>query len=103
MFKRTFGRLFRISGFRLALQSAVLSVFGALIVFAIIYHASEATVRAQLDGTVASEEADILSDTVDDHKTLPQSVRNAVSDSIVTFYALTGPDGALIVGNLVIP
>ena len=75
-----FSRLYRISGFRLALQSAGLSVLSAVIVFAIIHHASEATVRAQLDGTITAEKADILSDTVDDHKTLPQSVRDAVSD-----------------------
>ena len=98
-----FSRLYRISGFRLALQSAGLSVLSAVIVFAIIHHASEATVRAQLDGTITAEKADILSDTVDDHKTLPQSVRDAVSDSIVTFYALTGADGDLLAGNFTVP
>ena len=99
MFKYAATRLLRTSGFRLVLQSAALSIFGALIVFAIIYHASQATIRAELDSTVASEEADVISDAHDDGSIL-KSVQVATAESEGTFYALTGPNGDLLAGNL---
>jgi signal transduction histidine kinase len=95
-------RLLRSSSFRLALQTAGLFAAGALLVFAIIYHAAQATVRAAIDATVAGEQADIISDMQDDNKPIIQSVRDAVEDSAGTFYALTGPDGAMRAGNLTI-
>ena len=99
MFKHAGTRLLRTSGFRLALQSAALSIFGALIVFAIIYHASQVTVRSELDSTVASEQADVMSDAHDDGSIL-KSIQVATAESEGTFYALTGPDGGLLAGNL---
>jgi signal transduction histidine kinase len=99
MLKHAGIRLLRISGFRLALQSAALSIFGALIVFGVIYHASEVTVRSELDSTVASEQADVMSDAHDDGSIL-KSVQVATAEGEGTFYALTGPDGNLLAGNL---
>lgn len=99
MFKQAIIRLLRTSGFRLALQSTALSIFGALIVFTIIYRAAQATVRAELDATVASEQADVISD-AGDHSSIAQSVADATSESQGTFYALTGPDGGMLAGNL---
>jgi signal transduction histidine kinase len=99
MFKHAGIRLLRISSFRLALQVAALSIFGALVVFTIIHHASEVTVRAELDSTVSSELADVMSDARDDRSIL-ESVQVAATEGEGTFYALTGPDGALLAGNL---
>ncbi len=100
--KEVAARLLRTSSFRLALQSAALSVAGALIVFAVIYHAAPETVRAALDANVAGETADILSDVRDDDKTLADSVRDEMTEFPGAFYALVGPDQALLAGNLVI-
>ncbi len=102
MIERRAARLLSISGFRLALRSVGLSLAGAVLVFAIIYHASQATIRAALDQTVAGEIADIRSDVHDDHKPLTASVNDAVAEADGTFYALTGPNGALLAGNLTI-
>ncbi len=96
------GRLFRTSGFRLALQSAALSIFGALIVFAIIYNATEGTLRGQIDAAVISEQSDLISDF---HKngSIIETINNAKRQWGGTFYALTGPDGAMLAGNLELP
>jgi len=94
-------RLLRTSSFRLAIQSAILSAFGAILVFAIIYHASENAVRSELDSTVASEAADVISDAKDDASFL-KSVQVATAESDGTFYALTAADGAELAGNLTI-
>lgn len=95
-------RLFLTSSFRLAIQSAVLSAFGAILVFAIIYHASENAVRSELDSTVASEVADVISDAKDDASYL-KSVQVATAESDGTFYVLTAVDGNELAGNLTIP
>jgi len=92
-------RLLRTSSFRLAIQSAILSAFGAVLVFAIIYHASENAVRAELDSTVSSEAADVISDAKDDASFL-KSVQIATAESDGTFYALTTADGTEIAGNV---
>lgn len=92
-------RLFGTSSFRLAIQSAVLSVFGALLVFGIIYHASESAVRGELDATVTSEVADVMSD-AHDSGSLVKSVQEATAESAGTFYALIRPDGTRLAGNL---
>lgn len=92
-------RLFGTTSFRLAIQSAILSAFGALLVFGIIYHASESAVRAELDATVASEVADVLSD-ARDNGSLAKSVAVATAESAGTFYALISPDGSRLAGNL---
>jgi signal transduction histidine kinase len=92
-------RLLRISSFRLALQSAALSAVAALIVFALIYHASLVTLRAALDNTVTAETADILSDVRDDGKPIIESVNDAISESAGTFYDLISPAGAELAGN----
>jgi signal transduction histidine kinase len=94
-------RILRTSSFRLAVQSAVLFAFGALVVFAVIYNATEVTVRAELDNTVTGETADIISDVRDDHKSIIDSVEDAISESAGTFYVLTGPDHTALAGNLV--
>jgi signal transduction histidine kinase len=101
MLKTVLLRILRTSSFRLALQSAALSAFGALIVFAVIYHASQATVRAQLDNTVTGETADIISDVKDDHKSIIDSVEDAITESAGTFYILIGPDHQELAGNLI--
>ncbi|MDE8347577.1 MAG: HAMP domain-containing sensor histidine kinase [Acidocella sp.] len=95
-------RLLRISGFRFAMQSAALSLFGAIIVFGIIYRAAEDTVRNELDNTVISEQADVISDTQDDHKSIAASVDDAITDTDGTFYALTTADHRVITGNLTV-
>ncbi len=92
-------RITRTSSFRLALQSAALSVFGAIIVFAIIYRASESTVRSALEATVTSEQADVISDARDDASIL-KAVQVATAESDGTFYALMDPSGKLLAGNL---
>jgi signal transduction histidine kinase len=94
-------RLLRTSSFRLAIQSAILPAFGAILVFAIIYHASENAVRSELDSTVASEAADVVSDAKDD-ASFVKSVQVATAESNGTFYALTAADGAELAGNLTI-
>jgi signal transduction histidine kinase len=95
-------RLLRISSFRLALQSAALSAVAALIVFALIYHASLVTLRAELDNAVTAETADIQSDVRDDGKPLIESVNDAISESAGTFYALISPAGVELAGNYAI-
>jgi signal transduction histidine kinase len=102
MIKSSFGIL-RTSSFRLALQSAALSAFGAILVFAIIFNASENTVRGEIDSTVASDAADVISDSREDGVSLLKSVQDETAESVGTFYALTGPDGAELAGNLTIP
>jgi signal transduction histidine kinase len=94
-------RLLRTSSFRLAIQSAILSAFGAILVFAIIYHASENAVRSELDSTVSSEAADVISDAKDDASFL-KSVQIATAESDGTFYALTAEDGTELAGNVTI-
>jgi signal transduction histidine kinase len=101
MLKDAAFRLLRTSSFRLAVQSAILSAFGAILVFAIIYHASENAVRAELDSTVGSEVADVRSDAKDDASFI-KSVQVATAESDGTFYALTAADGADLAGNLAI-
>jgi signal transduction histidine kinase len=92
-------RLLRTSSFLLALQSAALSVFGALVVFAVIYHATQVTVRAALDNTVAGETADVIGDIKDNHESIVENVQDAISESAGTFYALIGPDHTELAGN----
>jgi signal transduction histidine kinase len=99
MFKAGLFRLLRTSGFRLALQSIAISVFGALLVFAIIYDASESAVRHELESTVLSERVDVLADARDDDS-IVKSVKEEIAESVGTFYALIGPDGAMLAGNL---
>jgi signal transduction histidine kinase len=99
MLKDAASRLLRTSSFRLAIQSAMLSALGAILVFAIIYHASENAVRSELDSTVGSEVADVISDAKDDASFL-KSVQVATAESDGTFYALTAADGTQIAGNL---
>lgn len=95
-------RLLRTSGFRFAMQSAALSMFGAIIAFGIIYRAAEDTVRNELDSTVISEQADIISDTQEDHKSIIASVEDAIGDADGTFYAFTTADHRPLTGNLAI-
>ncbi len=85
----------------MAMQSAILSAFGAMLVFAIIYHASETAVRAELDSTVASEVTDVMSD-ARDSGSLVKSVQVATAESAGTFYALVSHDGTRLAGNLTI-
>ena len=92
-------RITRTSSFRLALQSAALSVFGAIIVFAIIYRASETTVRSEIEATVTSEQADVVSDAKDDASII-KAVQVSTAESDGTFYALMSPNGTLLAGNL---
>jgi signal transduction histidine kinase len=99
MFRAAFLRLLRTTGFRLALQSIAISVCGALLVFTIIYQASEAAVRTDLESTVQSEKLDVLADAHDDGSII-KAVEGEIAESVGTFYALTGPDGAMLAGNL---
>ncbi len=94
-------RLSRTSGFRLALQGASISVLGALLVFIIIFHATKSTIRAALDSTVANEQTDILARAQLNHS-LTASVDISMQRSKGTFFALLGPDGRLLAGNLTI-
>lgn len=94
-------RVLNTSSFRLAMQSAILSAFGAILVFAVIYHASETIVRSELDSTVASEVADVVSDAKDDDSFL-KSVQVATAETDGTFYALTAADRSELAGNLTI-
>ncbi len=55
--------------------------------------------RAELDSTVASEVADVISDAKDD-ASFVKSVQVATAESDGTFYALTAADGAELAGNL---
>jgi signal transduction histidine kinase len=100
MFSRV-RRLSRTSGFRLALQGASISVIGAVLVFIIIFHATKSTIRSALDSTVANEQTDILARAQLNHS-LTASVEISMQRSKGTFFALLGPDGKLLVGNLTI-
>ena len=99
MFKRADLRLLRTSGVRIALQSSALSAVGALIVFMLIFHAAKTTVQADIDATVSSEQADVISN-AQGATTIAQSIQDALKKSGGTFYALTGKHGELLVGNL---
>lgn len=91
--------LLKTSGFRLALRSLALSLGGAALVFLIIHHAAEVTVRGQFDETVAGEISDVVSDTSGNQETLTQSVEDAMAQGGGAFYAVLAPDGTLRAGN----
>lgn len=95
-------QILRTSSFRLALQNALLSTFGAIIVFAIILGASRNAITSELDSTVLSEQADVIADARDEDSSMLASVQEATRESDGTFYALTGPGGIVLAGNLVI-
>ncbi len=96
-------RVFRTSAFRLAVQAAGLSLLSAVIIFVIIYQASEVTVRDALDLTARSEQADVLADAAGGAETMKKAVQDEIPASPGTFWALGAADGTLQAGNLPMP
>lgn len=103
MLKAFVSRLLRTSSFRLAVQSASLSILGAVLVFWIVYQAAQNTVRHALETAAAGEQADIISDLSDDHKAIVASVRDEMVAAPGAFYTLSGPEGGFLAGNLRLP
>jgi signal transduction histidine kinase len=96
-------RLFRTSSFRLAVQSASLSILGAVLVFGIVYRAAQSTVRDALETAVVGEQTDIVSDLSDDHKGIIASLRDEMVAAPGAFFTLSGPRGQFLAGNLRLP
>ena len=97
------GPLLRTAGFRLALRSLALSLGGAALVFVIIHHAAESIWHEEIDATVSSALADILSDVQRNQQGLAQNVRDTMAEGDSLFYADIGPDGTLRAGNFSVP
>jgi signal transduction histidine kinase len=96
-------RVFKTSAFRLAMQAAVLSLAGAVIIFVIIYKASEGTVRSEIERTASSQQADVLADTAGGAESMVQAVTAEIATSPGTFYAVGAPNGDMLGGNLPLP
>lgn len=85
------------------MQAAALSLVGAVIIFAIIYKASEGTVRNEIERTASSEQADVLADAASGSESMAQAVNAEIATSPGTFYAVAAPDGGMLGGNLPLP
>jgi signal transduction histidine kinase len=94
--------LLRSSAFRLALQSAAVSVLGALVISLIIYYSAVSKIRRDLDSTLRNEQSEILSE-VDDGGKIADTVRDEIHDESGTFYAVLSPGGQISVANLHVP
>jgi signal transduction histidine kinase len=97
-------RLFRTTSVRLAGLGVGVATLSAGIMFGVIYFGTIGAVRATLDGDIGNEIAEI---TIDGARTpLPvvaAGVRAAIAEPPAgTFYLLTGRDGRVIAGNIVI-
>ncbi len=91
--------LWRLSGFRLALLGVLAALAGALLVFAIVHHATEESWRDQIDARVAAAQEDILGDLSHNHKGLTWNVRATLAEGSGLFYAAMAPDGHWLAGN----
>ncbi len=91
--------LWRISGFRLALLGVLAALAGAMLVFAIVHHATEDSWRDQIDERVAAAQADILGDLKQDHNGLTRNVQVTLAEGSGLFYAALAPDGRWLAGN----
>ncbi|OYY02818.1 MAG: hypothetical protein B7Y73_08225 [Acidocella sp. 35-58-6] len=93
-------RALRSKAFQLALQTTIISGLGAVIISAVIYYAAETTIKGQLDSAVKSEQAEIMSDSSGTEADIEASIHDELNDSSGLFYALLGPSGKLLVGNV---
>ena len=103
MIKRILLQSLRSKAFRLSLQSTFISGLGAMIICSIIYSAAGGAIRRELDRTVKNEQMEIISGSAGGQRNVTQSIREELSESNRTFYALLAPSGAMLAGNLRIP
>ncbi len=94
--------LLRSNAFRLALQSTILSVFGAFIISLSIYYASISKIRRDLDLTLKNEQLEIAADSKDGEN-LKDAVQDEIRDESGTFYTVYTSHGKQFDGNLHIP
>lgn len=91
--------LWRISSLSLVLLSVLASLAGALLVFGIVHHATEASWRDQIDQRVTAAQADILGDIQRNHKSLIWNVQATLAEGSGLLYAALAPDGRWLTGN----
>ena len=94
--------LIRSNAFRLATQSALLSVFGAFAISLSIYYASISKIRRDIDLTLENEQLEITADSKDGEH-LKDAVRDEIRDESGTFYTVYTSRGKALVGNLNMP
>lgn len=96
------GSLFRMASFRLAVLGMLFSVLGAVVVFALIYKATDIAAREELSPIMAGDRADLLSDAISDHLSVAQEIAShAVGGH--TYYALADAAGRPLAGTIAMP
>ena len=94
--------LLRSKAFRLALQSAVLSVFGAVAISFFTYYDAISEIKRDLDLTLKNEQLEITADSKDGIR-LKGAVQDEIRDEAGTFYTVYSSRGKKLVGNFDIP
>ena len=97
--------ILRTSGVRLAALGAAVAAMGAVIVFVVIYYGTLGSLRQTLDASVTNEIGEILPQ---GPATPPAVAAIAIRAALAQrpsriFYALAGPNGAPLAGNLRFP
>lgn len=92
-----------MASFRLAVLGTLFTTLGAVLVFALIYAAIERAARAEFTPIIGTERADLLADTAQDQISLAAEISRTILLTPHTFYALSGPDGGRLAGNIVMP
>lgn len=92
-------RVWRVPGIRLAWGVVLVCLAGALLVFAIVHHATESSWRDQIDARVAAAQADISADIAANQLGVAWNVRATLAEGSGLLYAALAPDGTWLAGN----
>lgn len=101
---RTRASLFRMASFRLAVLGTLFSTIAAVIVFALLYKATQLAAYEALSPIVVSDRADILSDAASDHTTMAGEIAlTNKAGAGHTYYALADAQGRMLVQTMPMP
>ncbi|HQU11520.1 MAG TPA: HAMP domain-containing sensor histidine kinase [Acidiphilium sp.] len=97
--------ILRTSGVRLAALGAAVAAMGAVIVFVVIYYGTLGSLRQTLDASITNEIGEILPQgTATPAAEAAGAINAALAEKpFRIFYALSGPNGAALAGNLRLP